>query len=76
MVSPVTSYCSRYYAIVSAGDSSLFVADGNSKGGVGIRTTQLSSQEVDCSLDGGDCVSYRSGYHSSMIHYNKERSSS
>ena len=38
---------------------------------MGPRTTHISSQKVDCCLDGVDLVSYQSRDYPAMIHYTK-----
>ena len=50
------------------GSSSFSVGDGGGKCGVGTRTTHLTSQNVDCCIDGGDFVSSRSRNYSSTRH--------
>ena len=45
---------SSNYPFGSYGGSSFGVADGGGKGGVGPRTTHLSSHKVGCWLDGVD----------------------
>ena len=46
------------YKFSAFGGSSFGVADGDSKCGVGPRTTHVYFQKVDCWIDGGDFVSY------------------
>ena len=63
--------------IFSADGGYLFcVIDDNVEGGVGPRTTNIASQNVDCCIDGGDFVSSLSMDYTNMIHSKKEMSSS
>ena len=61
------------YKFSAFGGSSFVVGDGDSKYGVGPRTTHVYCQKVDCWLDGGDFVSYQSRYYPSILHSNKDR---
>ena len=45
-----------YYSVGDAGGSSSSIAAGDVKYGAGCRITHISSQKVDCWLDGGNFV--------------------
>ena len=53
---PMYSPLSMGYSDNATGYSSIFIASGNDKGGVGPRTTQLSSHSDDCDLMVVICV--------------------
>ena len=53
-----------YCSVGDAGGSSFSIASGDGKYGMGHRITHLSSQKVDCWIDGGNFVSsMRRDYH-------------
>ena len=71
----MTSSFSRGYSDNATGNSSFGVIAVDGKGGLGPRTTHLSSQKVDCWINGGDFLSYHIRDNLSMSYSNNDRSS-
>ena len=61
------------YSVSDTGGYSFDFADVDGKGGVVPITSYLFSRLVDCWLDGGNFVSYKSSEYPSMSHSNKYR---
>ena len=67
----MASYFSRDYSVGAFICSSFSTGDSYGKGDVCSSTTHISSQKVDCWIDGGDFLSSQNRYYTSMIHVNK-----
>ena len=74
--SSMGSLISRYYPVGASDGSSFGDGDGSGdgKGGVGPRTNHLTSQIVDCQIDGGNVVISRNWNYSSMSNQYNYRS--
>ena len=70
----MASSLSRYYSAGSSSVCSFGVVDGDGKSGVDPSNIHLYSPKVDCWIYGGDFVSSKSIYYSSMSNSNKDRS--
>ena len=58
----------KEYSVGALCDFSFYVGDGDGKGVMGPRTTNINSQKFDCWNDGGNFVCSQSREYSSMSH--------